>query len=66
MDEETARAEVYGLLAALCYGPPGVELLSQLRVAATQSPDPGGFLQEPWSALVAAARALELAPEELS
>ena len=26
LDEETARAEVYGLLAALYYAPPGTEL----------------------------------------
>jgi TorA maturation chaperone TorD len=30
-DEETARAEVYGLLAALFYAPPTPELLAQLR-----------------------------------
>ena len=57
LDEETARAEVYGLLAALYYAPPGPEILAQIRVAATEAPAPGGFLQEPWQALVAAARA---------
>ena len=30
LDEETARAEVYGLLAALYYAPPSAELLAQL------------------------------------
>ena len=31
--EETARAEVYGLLAALYYAPPSADLMAQLRVA---------------------------------
>ncbi|WP_302175220.1 molecular chaperone [uncultured Hydrogenophaga sp.] len=56
LDEETARAEVYGLLAALYYAPPSPELLSQLRVAVTEAPAAGGFLEEPWRAVVAAAR----------
>lgn len=56
LDEETARAEVYGLLAALYYAPPAPELLSQLRVAATEAPAAGGFLEEPWRQVVAAAR----------
>ena len=43
LDEETARAEVYGLLAALYYTPPAPELLSQLRVAATEAPAAGAF-----------------------
>lgn len=58
LDEETARAEVYGLLAALYYAPPSSELLAQLRVAVTQAPEAGGFLEEPWRALVGAAREL--------
>jgi TorA maturation chaperone TorD len=58
LDEETARAEVYGLLAALYYAPPLPELLAQLRVAATEAPAAGGFLEEPWRALVGAARDL--------
>lgn len=61
LDEETARAEVYGVLAALYYAPPGQALLEQLRVAATEAPAEGGFLEEPWRALVAAARELDLA-----
>jgi TorA maturation chaperone TorD len=56
LDEETARAEVYGLLAALYYAPPTPELLAQLRVAATEAPAAGGFLEEPWRALVGAGR----------
>jgi len=61
LDEETARAEVYGVLAALYYAPPAAELLEQLRVAATEAPAEGGFLEEPWRGLVAAARELDLA-----
>jgi TorA maturation chaperone TorD len=56
LDEETARAEVYGLLAALYYAPPSAELLAQLRVAVTEAPAKGGMLEEPWREVVAAAR----------
>ncbi len=56
LDEETARAELYGLLAALYYAAPTPELLAQLRVAATEAPAAGGFLEEPWRQLVGAAR----------
>jgi TorA maturation chaperone TorD len=59
LDEETARAEVYGLLAALYYAPPTPELMAQLRVAVTEAPAAGGFLEEPWRAVVAAARAVD-------
>jgi len=58
LDEETARAELYGLLAQLYYAPPAPELLANLRVAATEAPAAGGFLEEPWRALVGVARAL--------
>jgi TorA maturation chaperone TorD len=58
LDEETARAEVYGLLAALYYAPPGAELLAQLRVAVTEAPAAGGFLEEPWRQLVGVTREL--------
>jgi TorA maturation chaperone TorD len=58
LDEETARAEVYGLLAALYYAPATAELLSQLRVAVTEAPAAGGFLEEPWRELVATARVM--------
>lgn len=57
LDEETARAEIYGLLAQLYYAPPAPEVLAQLRVAATEAPAAGGFLEEPWRELVGAARA---------
>lgn len=58
LDEETARAELYGLLSQLYYAAPDPELLSALRVAVTEAPADGGFLQEPWQQLVAASRAL--------
>jgi TorA maturation chaperone TorD len=58
LDEETARAEIYGLLAALFYAPPTADVLALLRVAATEAPAAGGFLQEPWRELVAASRRL--------
>lgn len=56
LDEETARAEVYGLLAQLYYSPPPQELLSALAVAVTEAPAAGAFLEEPWRAVVAQAR----------
>ena len=57
LDEETARAEVYGLLSALYYAPATPSMLAQIRAAATETPAPGGFLEEPWRDLVGAARA---------
>lgn len=57
LDEETARAELYGLLAQLYYSAPPAELLAQLRVAVTEAPSAGGLLEEPWQQLVGAARA---------
>jgi TorA maturation chaperone TorD len=57
LDEETARAEIYGLLSQLFYAPPPAALLEALRVAATEAPAQGAFLEEPWRALVGAARA---------
>lgn len=56
LDEETARAEVYGLLAALYYAPPSAELLAQLRVAVTEAPAAGAFLEESWRLFVGAVR----------
>ncbi|MEO7391273.1 MAG: molecular chaperone TorD family protein [Ramlibacter sp.] len=58
LDEETARAEVYGLLALLYYAPPEPGLLASLRVAVTEAPAPGGFLEEPWREVVGIARAM--------
>ncbi|HTH11854.1 MAG TPA: molecular chaperone TorD family protein [Acidovorax sp.] len=57
LDEETARAELYGLLSQLYYAAPSAQLLSALRVAVTEAPAAGGFLQEPWQQLVGASRA---------
>jgi TorA maturation chaperone TorD len=59
LDEETARAEVYGLLSHLYYAPPSAELLSALRVAVTQAPAEGGFLEEPWREVIGVARAMD-------
>lgn len=59
LDEETARAEVYGLLAQLYYAPPSPQLLSALRVAVTDAPQQGAFLEEPWRALVGVARTMD-------
>lgn len=58
LDEETARADVYGLLAQLYYATPAPELLAALRVAPTEAPAAGGFLEEPWRELVAVCRTM--------
>lgn len=57
LDEEIARAEVYGLLAQLYQAPPAPDLLANLRVAVTEAPSAGSFLEEPWRQVVGAARA---------
>ncbi|MDQ6630080.1 MAG: molecular chaperone TorD family protein [Pseudomonadota bacterium] len=56
--EELARAEVYGLLAALFYAPPNDAMQAQFQVAVTEAPVAGAFLEESWQGLVAAARRL--------
>lgn len=61
LDEETARAEVYGLLAALYYAAPSVGLHENLKVAVTEAPAPGALLETSWAELVAAARGQSLA-----
>ncbi len=61
LDEETARAEVYGLLAALYYAAPSQALYDNLCVAATEAPAAGAVLESTWSELVAAARSQNLA-----
>ena len=61
LDEEVARAEMYGLLATLFYQPPSEELLAQLQAAVTEAPEAGGFLEEPWRALVAQSRQMTAA-----
>ena len=59
LDEETARAEIYGLLARLYYAPPDPALMAALRASVTQAPAAGAYLEEPWRGVVAAARALD-------
>ena len=59
LDEETARAEVYGLLAQLFYAPPDANLLGALRVTPTEAPAAGGFLEEPWRAFIGECRAMD-------
>src|SRR5574343_1407606 len=61
LDEEVARAEMYGLLATLFYQAPDTDLLAQLQAAVTEAPEQGGFLEEPWRALVAQARDMSTA-----
>lgn len=58
LDEEIARAEMYGLLATLYYQAPSDELLAQLQAAVTEAPEQGGFLEEPWRELVGQARSM--------
>ena len=60
LDEETARAEVYGLLAALYYAAPTAELHENMRLAVTEAPAAGAVLEGSWGELVAAARAQSL------
>ena len=59
LDEEVARAELYGLLARLWYAPPDAALLDALQVAVTEAPAAGAFLEEPWRQLVGVARGLD-------
>ncbi len=59
--EEVARAELYGLLAQLWLVPPDAALLEQFRVAVTQAPETGSFLEAPWQTLVAQMRATTVA-----
>lgn len=61
LDEETARAEVYGLLAALYYAAPSPTLYDNIKVAVTQAPAAGALLEASWTELVAAARDQSLA-----
>jgi TorA maturation chaperone TorD len=52
LDEETARAELYGVLAALFASAPTKNVLEALRQAPTQAPRPGAFLESAWTDLV--------------
>lgn len=62
--EELARAEIYGLVAALFQSAPSAELYAALQVAVTEAPTRGAFLETSWSALVAASRRLTRAQVE--
>jgi TorA maturation chaperone TorD len=58
--EELARAELYGLLARLWIAPLDDALVEQFRVAVTEAPQTGGFLEGPWQSLVGAVRTARL------
>ena len=58
LDEETARSELYGILASVLYASPAIELISQIRVAATDTPAAGAFLEEPWRNFVGVTRSM--------
>ena len=58
LDEETARSELYGLLAGVFYASPAIELIAQIRVAATDTPAAGAFLEEPWRNFVGVTRSM--------
>ncbi|MDI9331876.1 MAG: molecular chaperone TorD family protein [Alphaproteobacteria bacterium] len=60
LDEETARAELYGLLAMLYLAAPSPEVWQALRLAVTEAPASGAFLEEPWRHLVGLSRDLTL------
>lgn len=57
---------MYGLLANLWLAPPDAALLDQFKVAVTEAPQPGGFLESPWQELVSQMReaTVESAREE--
>jgi TorA maturation chaperone TorD len=61
LDEETARAEIYGLLAALYYAAPTLALWENLRAAVTEAPAAGALLEGSWGEVVATARAMSAA-----
>ena len=58
LDEETARSELYGILASVLYASPAIELIAQIRVAATDTPAAGAFLEEPWRNFVGVTRSM--------
>ncbi len=58
LDEETARSEIYGLLAGVLYNSPAIEIIAQIRVAATDTPAAGAFLEEPWRNFVGVTRSM--------
>ena len=60
LDEETARAEIYGLLAALFYTAPTPALWDNLRAAVTEAPAAGALLEASWGEVVATARTMSV------
>ena len=60
LDEETARAEIYGLLAALFYASPTPALWQNLRAAVTEAPAAGALLEASWGEVVATARTMSV------
>ena len=52
-EEELARADLYGVLASLFYGPPSQALLNSIANAPTEG---DGLLQQGWNDLVSACR----------
>jgi TorA maturation chaperone TorD len=58
LDEETARSEIYGLIAAVLYASPATDLIAQIRASATDTPAAGAFLEEPWRQFVGVARSM--------
>ncbi|SEA91342.1 molecular chaperone [Variovorax sp. YR216] len=61
LDEEIARAELYGLLARLWYAAPDAALHEAFQVAPTEAPAAGAFLEEPWRHLVGVGREMDAA-----
>lgn len=57
-DEETARSEIYGLLASVLYTSPATEIIAQIRASATETPAAGAFLEEPWRNFVGVTRSM--------
>lgn len=62
--DELARAELYGLLARLWQAPPDDDLLAALRVAVTEAPQAGAWLEAPWQVLVGQLR--QTAPAQIA
>jgi TorA maturation chaperone TorD len=58
LDEETARSEIYGLIAGAFYASPAIEFIAQIRVSVTETPAAGAFLEEPWRNFVGVARSM--------
>ncbi|WP_246294914.1 TorD/DmsD family molecular chaperone [Piscinibacter koreensis] len=57
--DERARADLYGLLAALFHEPPAPALLASLQAATTDAALDGAFLASGWRTLVEAARRVD-------